>query len=122
MFAPCRPTFSTDQVELRLLDTLTRLPVSSSLDESSPPPRRPYVEVDRLMLLSVRVCQPAPPPPPPARPLPYGGESRPERTEPSRLLLGPLKKREMEAKKPRFFFCPWTLDVSEDPRRTLGRV
>jgi hypothetical protein len=54
------PTWSTDQVlEPRLLETLTKFPGSSSLEESSPPRRAPpNMDEDRLMLLSVRVCQP----------------------------------------------------------------
>jgi hypothetical protein len=53
-----RPTVSTEKVELRLLDTATKLPLSSSSLESSPPRPPPYIELDRRMLVSVRVDHP----------------------------------------------------------------
>ena len=56
---PTLPTLSTDQVpDERLLETLIKLPVSSSLEESSPP-RRPRPDPKECCkLASVLVCHP----------------------------------------------------------------
>ena len=111
-----RPTFSTEKLLLRLFATLTRFPASSSLLESSPPRRLPAVNVlCRLMFELVRVCQA-----PPLLDVPYGGESLPDITEPSRRFEPPLKNFESDAMKPFFFGLFRMLDESDGARCTAG--
>jgi len=84
---------STDQWPWPWFETATKFPpASSSLLESSPPRRPdPNIDEERLMLVSVLVCQ-----------LllddPYGGD--PDRS----CFFVPLNMRESEAKNPLFFF------------------